>query len=97
MLVSSYSILSDSTCPLFHCCSNHVHNVQTSLIMHSLPLQDPGSYPSFTGPLIRRPDYCIGRSMYEFSKIPQEWVAPANSVAIVDEIWVASSLLLFAS
>jgi glycosyltransferase involved in cell wall biosynthesis len=34
----------------------------------------------------RRPDYVIGRSMYEFSKIDEEWVAAAN--ADCDEIWV---------
>jgi glycosyltransferase involved in cell wall biosynthesis len=34
----------------------------------------------------RRPDYLVGRSMYEFTRIDAEWAAAANADA--DEIWV---------
>jgi len=46
---------------------------------------DPNGYfnPVFRS---RRPAYIVGRSMYEFTKIPSEWVAHANRHA--HEIWV---------
>eukprot|EP01063_Lacrimia_lanifica_P032413 TRINITY_DN5542_c0_g2_i3.p1 TRINITY_DN5542_c0_g2~~TRINITY_DN5542_c0_g2_i3.p1 ORF type:complete len:525 (+),score=141.97 TRINITY_DN5542_c0_g2_i3:147-1721(+) len=40
----------------------------------------------------RSPDYFIGRSMYEFSAIPNAWVEEANKDA-VDEIWVPSDFV----
>jgi glycosyltransferase involved in cell wall biosynthesis len=35
--------------------------------------------------VLRRPDYFIGRSMYEFTKIPSEWIA---QIKPINEVWV---------
>ena len=47
--------------------------------------RDPGAFPSIAG-LRRKPDYIIGRSMYEFTKMPPKHIEGANSHC--DEIWV---------
>eukprot|EP01012_Entosiphon_sulcatum_P016049 TRINITY_DN21006_c0_g1_i1.p1 TRINITY_DN21006_c0_g1~~TRINITY_DN21006_c0_g1_i1.p1 ORF type:complete len:934 (+),score=113.87 TRINITY_DN21006_c0_g1_i1:40-2802(+) len=53
--------------------------------------KDPGSYSYFPNSLVaRRPDYIIGRSMFEYSRFPREWLARCNNDDIVDEIWVPS-------
>eukprot|EP00760_Papus_ankaliazontas_P035550 PhM_4_TR7886/c0_g1_i1/m.55492 len=55
--------------------------------------KDPGSFPasSFEG-LYRRPDYVVGRAMYEFTKTPKEWLKHQNDV---DEIWVPSRFVYY--
>eukprot|EP01059_Diplonema_ambulator_P004174 TRINITY_DN13885_c0_g1_i1.p1 TRINITY_DN13885_c0_g1~~TRINITY_DN13885_c0_g1_i1.p1 ORF type:complete len:923 (+),score=181.08 TRINITY_DN13885_c0_g1_i1:224-2770(+) len=51
---------------------------------------DPGSY--LTSDLERKkPTYVVGRSMYEFTKIPGRWVNECRDNA--DEIWVPSSFV----
>eukprot|EP01064_Diplonema_japonicum_P005501 TRINITY_DN13667_c0_g1_i2.p1 TRINITY_DN13667_c0_g1~~TRINITY_DN13667_c0_g1_i2.p1 ORF type:complete len:757 (+),score=127.00 TRINITY_DN13667_c0_g1_i2:39-2309(+) len=54
--------------------------------------KDPGS---ITQPrkLGRRPDWVVGRSMYEFTKIDPNWIPNANSNDLLDEIWVPSSFV----
>eukprot|EP01060_Flectonema_neradi_P009661 TRINITY_DN1687_c0_g1_i2.p1 TRINITY_DN1687_c0_g1~~TRINITY_DN1687_c0_g1_i2.p1 ORF type:complete len:796 (+),score=138.20 TRINITY_DN1687_c0_g1_i2:19-2406(+) len=50
--------------------------------------KDPGSFSrvDFGG----RPDYIVGRSMYEFTKLDPKWIPKANDPELVDEIWVPS-------
>jgi glycosyltransferase involved in cell wall biosynthesis len=56
----------------------------------------PPSYPRFpyTGIATydKEPDYIIGRSMYESTRIEKAWVSKANDLA--DEIWVPSKFLI---
>ncbi|CUG91532.1 mannosyltransferase, putative [Bodo saltans] len=39
----------------------------------------------------RRPDYVVGRSMYEFTKIKQEWLEPIEKDC--DEVWVPAAFV----
>ncbi len=47
--------------------------------------RDPGAYEAIRH-LRRKPDYVIGRSMYEFTKMPKHHIEGANQHC--DEIWV---------
>ncbi|KAJ9446204.1 glycosyl transferase [Diplonema papillatum] len=55
--------------------------------------KDPGSFSTRYSPLARRPDYVVGRSMYEFTKLDPKWIPNANDDNLVDEIWVPSSFV----
>eukprot|EP01130_Rhizamoeba_saxonica_P018198 TRINITY_DN9030_c0_g1_i1.p1 TRINITY_DN9030_c0_g1~~TRINITY_DN9030_c0_g1_i1.p1 ORF type:complete len:753 (-),score=166.91 TRINITY_DN9030_c0_g1_i1:32-1957(-) len=60
-----------------------VSSDDTVMVIH----RDPGRYDYFL-PSRYKPDYVIGRSMYETDRIPSDWVEPCNSK--VDKIWVPS-------
>jgi len=55
--------------------------------------KDPGSFPttSYDG-LSKRPDYVVGRAMYEFTRVPPEWVPHQKDV---NEIWVPSRFVYY--
>jgi glycosyltransferase involved in cell wall biosynthesis len=59
--------------------SGSVPNVVRVHISH----KDPGSFPHFSASM--RPDVVIGRAMYEFNKVPSNWLSHKDDV---DEIWV---------
>ncbi|KAL6078298.1 Glycosyltransferase, CAZy family GT4 [Balamuthia mandrillaris] len=59
------------------------------LVLH----RDPGRYHiSISTGRLQKPDYIIGRSMFETNNIPSSWRDPANN--IVNEIWVPSTFNL---
>lgn len=60
------------------------HGEGTSPFYVLVSHKDPGSFPRFNN-IMDRPDYVIGRAMYEFNKIPQPWL---SHVVDVDEVWV---------
>ena len=47
----------------------------------------PDAYHTGISGIRRSPDYFVGRSMYEFSRLPPGWAARCNSDS-VDEVWV---------
>eukprot|EP00754_Rhynchopus_humris_P023257 Rhum_TRINITY_DN14827_c3_g1::Rhum_TRINITY_DN14827_c3_g1_i1::g.122042::m.122042 len=56
--------------------------------------KDPGSFTRSYGSLRgRRPDYVVGRSMYEFTRIDPNWLPKANDDDQVDELWVPSTFV----
>eukprot|EP01062_Namystynia_karyoxenos_P069563 TRINITY_DN65039_c0_g1_i1.p1 TRINITY_DN65039_c0_g1~~TRINITY_DN65039_c0_g1_i1.p1 ORF type:complete len:919 (+),score=224.63 TRINITY_DN65039_c0_g1_i1:133-2889(+) len=55
--------------------------------------KDPGSFSKHYGALGRRPDYIVGRSMYEFTRVDPAWIPKANDADLADEIWVPSAFV----
>ncbi|KAJ9471214.1 glycosyl transferase [Diplonema papillatum] len=58
-------------------------------VAHTPPVSFAASFSKSTTSSGRQPDYLIGRSMYEFSGVPQSWVELCNQDD-VDELWVPS-------
>ena len=61
---------------------------KTNKIIVWVSHKDPGSLSMID--VGGRPDYVVGRSMYEFTKIDPNWIPKANDPELVDELWVPS-------
>ena len=69
---------------------NHSSWIESDNVLVWVSHKDPGSYTSSHPSVSKRPDYIVGRSMFEATRLDQHWIDPANDNNLVDEIWVPS-------